>query len=158
LLPVAPNNVSFQVFSNLDLKTRCNNTWQGQFFSPTNPQSVNDIIGNSDFRMQVYNKTNFFEGGSFNAVPHHTINILCPQLGTFKSLGPQWERNILKKHVVQAGPQEISIDTYLNAEDFTNISKQTFKNLNFKLTDVYGNTLDLHGLNWSFTLIFQPIA
>ena len=150
-------NASFMVFTNADLRERCNNTWQGEYFSPSNPQSVNDIIGNSDFSMKIYNNTANFEGGQFNAVPHHTVYIVCPQLGTFRSLGPQGERDILKKHVVMANPLEISHDTTLNAEDFTNISKQSFKSLNFRLTDVYGNVLNLHGQNWSFTLILKPI-
>ena len=107
--------------------------------------------------MKVYDTSNIYEGGQFNAVPHHTIYIVCPQLGTFRSIGPQGERNILKKHVVMANPHEISIDTALNSEDFTNISKQSFKSLTFTLTDVYGNMLNMHGQSWSFTLIIKPI-
>ena len=148
----------FMVLSNADLKTDyIKESWRGQYFSPTNPQSINEVIGNTDFRLNVYGSTKIYEGGQFNAVPHHTIYIVCPQLGTFRSIGPQGERDILKKHVVVANPSEISVDISLNAEDFTNISKLSLKSLQFRLTDVYGNVLNMHGQNWSFTLIIRPI-
>ena len=152
------SNKQFMVLTNFDLKTDFITTsWKGGYYSQSNPQTINEVIGNTDFKLNVYTSTNIYEGGQFSAVPHHTIYIVCPQLGTFRSIGPQGERDIWKKHIVVANPSEISVDTLLNAEDFTNISKLTFKSLQFRLTDVYGNALNMHGQNWSFTLIIKPI-
>ena len=47
-------------------------------------------------------------------------------------------------------------DMNLNAEDHVDASRQNLKSLSFRLRDVYGNTINLHGQNLSFTLIFQP--
>jgi hypothetical protein len=158
IVATAISNKQFMVFSNADLQTNfLRETWKGTYYSRSNPQSINDVIGNTDFKLKVYDSVNIYEGGQFNAVPHHTVYIVCPQLGTYKSIGPQGERDILKKHVVMANPHEISFDTALNAEDFSNISKLSFKSLQFRLLDVYGNVLNMHGQNWSFTLIIKPI-
>jgi hypothetical protein len=148
---------SFMVFTNLDLRSRCNNTWQGEFYSSINPQSVNDMIGNADATMRKYTSSVIFEGGQFNGVPHHTLYIKSPQLGTFRTLGPQGERDILNKVIVTGNANAILYDTLLNAEDYVDVSRQTLRSLNFKLVDVYGNTVNLHGQKFSFSLIFKPI-
>jgi len=122
----------------------------------TSTQSVNDMMANSEGSMTIYNSSKIFEGGQFSSLPNQALYIVSPQLGNFRSMGPQGERDILKKHVVQADPLEVSIDTVLNAEDCTDISKRSFKSINFRLTDVYGNTVNLHGQNWSFTIIIMP--
>jgi hypothetical protein len=145
------------IHTNLDLRDSVNNTWNGVYYNRVNPQSINDMIGNSLNKMKIYSSTDIFEGGQFSAFPNQTLYIVSPQLGSFRSLGPLGERDILKKHVVVANPNEISIDTYLNAEDYTDISRQSFRNLTFRLTDAYGNTINLHGQNWSFTLVLKPI-
>ena len=151
------SNLSFMIFNNQDLRSRCNNTWQGEYYSAMNPQSLNDMIGNSDKNMQRYTAASMFEGGQFNVMPHHTIYITCPQLGNFKTLGPQGERDIIKKVTVTGNANEIMYDNYLNAEDFIDVSRQTLRSLNFKLVDVYGNVVNLHGQNFSFSLVFKPL-
>jgi len=124
-------------------------------YNRINPQSIHDMIGTSLTKMK--GNTDIFEWGHFSVFPHQTLYIVSPQLGSFRSLGPLGERDILKKHVVVADTGQISIDTYLNAEDYTDISRQSFRNLSFRLTDAYGNTVNLHGQNWSFTLVLRPI-
>ena len=113
------------------------------------------MIANSEGTMTIYNPSKIFEGGQFSSLPHSTVYIVCPQLGNLRSMGPQGERDILKKHVVQANALETFIDTLLNAED-CNISRRSFKSINFRLTDVYGDTVNLHGQHWSFTIIILP--
>ena len=77
-------------------------------------------------------------------------------MGNFRSIGPLGERDVLKKIVIQANPLEIMTDMNLNTEDHVDVSRHNLKSLSFRLTDVYGNTINLHGQNLSFTLIFQP--
>ena len=96
-LPVS-STLSFMVFTNADLKTRCNNTWAGEFYNPINPQSINDMIANANRNMQKYDAVSKFEGGQFSIVPHATLYIVSPQLGTFGNLGPQGERYLEKSH------------------------------------------------------------
>jgi len=143
------------VFTNSDLKNRCNDTWRGEYYNVLNTQSINDMIGNSDRSMQRYDVVRLFEGGQFSAVPHSTLYIVSPQLGTFGNIGPQGERDVLKKVIVSANANEILIDQWGNMDDYVNVSKLRLRSLNFRLTDVYGNVIDLHGQNWSFTLLFK---
>jgi hypothetical protein len=49
----AGNERSFSVFTNNDLKTRCNNTWTGEYYMITNTQSVNDMMANSEGSMTI---------------------------------------------------------------------------------------------------------
>jgi len=105
--------------------------------------------------MQRYDVVRLFEGGQFSAVPHSTLYIVSPQLGTFGNIGPQGERDVLKKVIVSANANEILIDQWGNMDDYVNVSKLSLRSLNFRLTDVYGNVIDLHGQNWSFTLLFK---
>jgi hypothetical protein len=150
----ADSQLQFMVFSEKDLDTKANVTWTGPYYTSANPQSINNIIGNSLFRMKTYDAANIFEGGSYNGVPHHTIYLVCPQLGNRSSVGPLGERDILKKVVITDDQLTIPTNLYLNPEDHGDVSRRTFKSLNFKLTDVYGNTVPLHGQNISFTLVF----
>jgi hypothetical protein len=155
-LPTA-SPVSFMIFTTKDLRTRCNNTWLGEYYAPSNPQSINDMLANSDRDMQMYNALNRFESGQFSVLPHTVLYIVCPQLGTFGNLGPQGERDILKKILVTAGPNELMFNQDINTDDYVDVSKLSIRSINFRLTDVYGNVINLHGQNWSFTLIFKPI-
>ena len=149
------SNRSFMVFTNQDLLNRCNGTWKGEFYIQSNPQSINQMIGNSDKHMQVYSASNIFEGGQFNILPHATLYIVSPELTTSSNIGPQGERDILKKVLVTAGPNSLMFDKDINTDDHVDVSKRSLRSIHFRLTDVYGNTLNLHGQHWSFTLLFR---
>jgi hypothetical protein len=151
----AGSPLSFMVFTNQDLRGRCNNTWKGDYYSTNNTQSVNDIISNSSASMQTYTSSKPFEGGQFNGIPNHTLFLTSPQLGTFRNLGPQGERDIIKKIIITANVNEVMTDQWLNVEDYIDVSRQTVRSLTFRLSDVYGNTINLHGSNFSFTLLFK---
>ena len=149
--------LSFMIFTNTDLRSRCNNTWLGEYYIPSNPQSINDMLANSERDMKRYDALNRFQSGRFRIVPHPVLYIVCPQLGTFGNLGPQGERDILKKILVTADQNELMFEQYINIDDYVDVSKLSVRNISFKLTDVYGNVIDLHGRDWSFTLLFKPI-
>jgi len=149
--------LSLMVFTNRDLRTRCNNTWLGEYFAPSNPQSINDMLANSDRDMQKYNALKGFENGQFSILPHTVLYIVCPQLGTFGNLGPQGERDILKKILVTADQNKLMFEQYINIDDYVDVSKLSVRNISFKFTDVYGNVADLNGRDWSFTLLFKPM-
>ena len=41
--------------------------------------------------------------------------------------------------------------------DYIDVSRQTLSRLEFNLTDVYGNNINLNGNHWSFSLIFARL-
>ena len=78
-------------------------------------------------------------------------------MGSLLNIGPRGERNILKKVIVTSGYGNIITDSLLNTDDFTDCSRQQLKTLDFRLTDVYGNPMNLHGSNISFSVVFNNI-
>jgi hypothetical protein len=131
------------------------NSWIGQPYSTGDPQSANNIISNRTF--VGYNKDKPFVSGFIDTLTHHTIYIKCAQLGTFQNIGPQGERDILKKVVVTVPFGQLITDNTLNTDDFTDCSRQNIRQLKFRVTDIKNNTLNLHGQHVSFSLVFKTL-
>jgi len=83
----------------------------------------------------------------------HNIYITSGQFGN-NCLGPRGEMNILKKVVVNSPFGGIITETWLNDQDYTDCSRHALRSLDFRLTDSFGNTLELNGGHVSFTLLF----
>ena len=130
-------------------------TWNGQPYSKEDIQSVNNIISNTS--LVGYTKDRPFVSGFIDTLTHHTIYIKCAQLGSFQNIGPQGERDILKKVVVTVPFGQLITDNTLNTDDFTDCSRQNIRQLNFRVTDIKNNTLNLHGQHVSFSLVFKNI-
>ena len=147
--------LTFKILTNDELYNNLNGTWTGASYDPRNPQTCNDVLRN-DAPMWC-GLGNSFKSGFVDTISHHTVYITSPQLGSFLNLGPRGERNILKKVLVNVGYGSIITDTLLNTDDFTDCSRQLLKILDFKLTDVYGNALNMHGGHISFSVVFKNI-
>lgn len=150
-------NGKFFIWSDADLgKPDFREQWTGGYYDPFVPQSINKLIKN--YVTQTNNNSNPFTSGFVDTMTHHNIYIKSPQLGAFQNIGPQGERDILKKVVVDVPFGQLITDNYsLNNEDFTDCSRLTLKTLNFRVTDVYNNTLKLNGHHVSFSLIFSLV-
>ena len=147
------SSVTWYLFTDEDLKTSVNNTWNGNYYSTDNPQSANGMlrnVGNSP----AYKTTFVFQSGFVDVLNHHSVYI-CSSLVANDSLGGRGETNILKKVLVNANYGEIILDDTPNEHYYTLLSKSTLKILEFSLRDVYGNIIDLHGSHISFTLLFD---
>jgi hypothetical protein len=94
---------------------------------------------------QANSKTNPFESGFIDTISHHTKYIKCAQLGTFQNIGPQGERDFLKKVLVNVQFGEVIADPWIQVEDITDCSRLAFRYLNLKITDVSNIALNLHG-------------
>jgi len=66
----------------------------------TNPQSCNSVLGNTH-TSNLTQESNEWTSGFVDLVGIHNVYITCSQFGN-NSLGPQGERNILKKVVTTA--------------------------------------------------------
>jgi hypothetical protein len=146
------------IFSDKDLLNRVNGTWNGDDYDAFRPYSCNAIIGfndNYDYT-KPYTSSNPWVSGVIDVMGIHNIYITCSQFGN-NSIGPKGEKNILKKVVVNTPFGGIITENWLNDQDYTDCSKQLIRSLDFRLTDSYGNTLELHGGHVSFTLIFVNV-
>ena len=115
----------------------------------------NNIIGfNGSYNFaKPYTQANPWVSGIVDVLGIHNIYITCSQFGN-NSLGPQGERNILKKVVTTAEFGGLIVYNWANEYDHVDCSKMLIKTLDFKLTDAYGNPLILHGAHCSFTIVF----
>ena len=64
-------------------------------------------------------------------------------------------QQLLKKIPVSANKGEYIFDQVMTSNDFGDCSNQTFRTINFELKDSQGNDINLHGDNWSFSIIFS---
>ena len=154
-ISIAGDRRKFYIFSDKDLLNRVNATWNGPDFDSFRPNTCNAVIGfNSSYDFsKPYTMTNPWISGVVDTLGIHNIYITSPQFGR-NSFGPKGERNILKKLVVNAPFGGLVTESWLNDQDYTDCSKHLLRTLEFRITDSYGNTLELNGGHVSFTLIF----
>jgi hypothetical protein len=145
----------FNIFTDKDLQNI--DSWTGPYYDKTNLRSVNDILKKDDFIYKTYSPLIPFVSGFIDVYTHHNIYITSSQLGTFQNIGPRGERNILKKVVVDAAYGEIITDNNYNPDDCLDCSKHALRMLDFQITDVHGNILNLHGGHISFSILFKII-
>ena len=85
----------------------------------------------------------------------HELYLRSSTLGNFHTLGPDGSVNILKKIPVKANFGEvISTPDDFNEADMINVSNKCISPIDFQITDVYNNVVDLHNLPISFTMAF----
>ena len=85
----------------------------------------------------------------------HNIYISSPNLGTFTTIGVRGETDILKKIPVNSDYGYMIVDEVQHQADYLDCSKQTLKTIDFRLKDVHGNDVPMHGAHVSFSIIFQ---
>jgi len=61
----------------------------------------------------------------------------------------------LKKVPVDVDFNFMIFNNQITGLDYINVSKQTLKTINFKIQTVDGKTINLHGANVSFSIIFD---
>ena len=78
--------------------------------------------------------------------------ISSANLSSFKTLGPRGESNVIKKHLVTTEYGFTIFDNIIVSNDWIDVSKLLLNTLEFRLSDVYGKTIDLRGAPISFSL------
>ena len=114
-------------------------------------RSANEVIGNYITRSPVTS----FETGIVDLRRYHNIYISSPNLSSFSTLGPRGEGSIIKKIPVTTEYGFTIIDNVVAPHDWIDVSKLLLKTLEFRLSDAFGNTIDLRGSPISFSLIFM---
>jgi len=98
-----------------------------------------------------------FVSGYINVFPIRNIYIVASGIGNFNTMSLSGERAIVKKVPVTAGYGEMIFNDAVVGMDYLDCSRQTLSRLGFRLTNLYGETIDLHGHHWSFSLVFSKI-
>jgi hypothetical protein len=116
-----------------------------------NAESINEILRNT-----VPKPTSTkFETEFLDLINTHNIYIHSPSLGfNYNTIGCKGENSIIKKVPVSSGFGYQILDTVVAPHDKIDVSRQNIKTLHFSLKNVFGNTINLHGSNVSWSLIF----
>jgi len=117
------------------------------------PQSLNMILGNSIRDSPLYGPNKPFVSG-FLQLTHNDIYITSPNLGTYTTLGPRGETNILRKVPVTSTYGYLIVDQATSNHAYLDCSEQTLNTLEFEIRDVNGQIVNLHGHHISFSLVF----
>ena len=155
-----------------DLSTGMHNTWNLNVsgantnysvfhnYDRNNPMSCNEILGNTNGASPAYALPGFgpmgasvYTSGFLHLTPHN-IYLSSPNLGTYTTLGPRGESNILKKIPVTSSYGYLIVDQSTSTHDFLDCSDQSLCTFEFNIKDVKGNIINLHGSNISFSIVF----
>lgn len=128
------------------------NDWSGPAYNPNDLMSANEILGN--FTTQ-YTTSQTFQSGIVDLRRISNVYISSANLSSFNTLGPRGECNIIKKVPVTTQYGFTIIDNIVVSHDWIDVSKQLLKTLEFRLSDAYGQTIDLRGMPISFSLVFM---
>ena len=97
---------------------------------------------------------NNYETGFLDLLNVHSLYLRSSNLGSFQTIGARGESDIIKKIPVSSGYGYLIIDTVVSNHDKIDVSRQTLKTLEFRLTNVKGEVVDLHGAHVSWSLVF----
>ena len=129
-----------------------------QWVDVNNLQSINGVLRNSDNEFVPVNlQSNFYsayESGFLDLLNIHNIYMHCPNLGHFNSIGVRGENSIIKQIPVSSSFGYLILDSVVSPHDKMDVSRQTVGTIHVTLKDVYGNVINLHGANCSFSLVF----
>jgi hypothetical protein len=118
--------------------------------------SINSVLRNySDI---MYSKTNPFFCDYIDLFPIRNLYLHSSNLGNHNTISISGECNIIKQITVNASYNQLLVDNQVLGSDYLDCGGQNINLLNFRLCDVYGQTIDLNGNHWSFNIIFSKVA
>ena len=122
----------------------------------TRKRSINTLLKNFT-QFQTYSVTTTFVSGNIGLHPLRNVYLSCTGLGNFSTTSLTGDRNIIKKIPINGQPGAIIYDSEQTGVDHLDCSRQTLSRISFQLKDNYGTIINLHGIHWSFSLVFSRI-
>ena len=90
------------------------------------------------------------------SVQRHHVMYIHSDLGIpGASYGPRGETDIIRRVIIEAPPNALAIDRHSTAHDYVEVAPQPLRSIKFSLRGSDGKIVDLHGHEWSFSLIFH---
>ena len=145
-------NLDINFFTDNELKG--NFAWSGTAYNVNNLASANELLSNEQLPSPVGNTASPAEY-YLMLTPIRNIYMRSPNLSSFNTIGCNGESNIIKKIAVNV-PQGEMITSYITSStDHLDCSKATWKTMEVISQDVNGNEVNLHNLNWSFSVLLD---
>jgi hypothetical protein len=144
----------FLILTPDDISTSLRGFWLGETIDTSNPQDMNEILGNLEGNSPMYYTQSPYVSNALNLQTIRNMYIHS-SLGNYNTLGPRGETTIIKKVPVSADKGDMIFDQVLTGNDFGDCSKQKLRTIGFELKDSRGNYINLHGSNLSFSIVFS---
>ncbi len=119
-------------------------------------RSINGLLKNYIDNM-VWTKGQPFVSGFVDMSPVRIAYLTCSGLGNFNTLSLFGDRSIIKKIFMNGNPGDVIYDQSRTGMDYLDCSHQTLVRISLQLRDNYGRTLNVHGIHWSFSLVFSRV-
>ena len=149
ILNITDNGYSFKLPTDKELQE--SSIWNGNILE--DPISVNNLTGNYEAKVAT---NNTWTSGLLNFNPFNALYIVCTELSDFPYSAPDgYSNSIIKKTNMMFNVGGITVSTSPPlVNDWIDVSNRSLKRLRFRITDSRGKTVNLHGQNVSFTLLF----
>ncbi len=123
------------------------------------PKSINEILRLHDLDASYFNVNNPYESSVIDLSGNNSpLYIASPDICRFNSSqGPRGEHTILRRIGATEAFGELIRDNLTTDLDYFIVASDTLKTLRFQLLDGQGNVMPMHGAEWSFSIIFQPL-
>ena len=144
----------FRILTPDDLKQSNIHDRYSNSYDINNPKDFNEIIGNLEGYSVFHQFPTAYETKTLNLQTIRNL-YLHSSMGNYNSLTVSGESSIIKKIPVNANKNGYIFDNIMTGNDFGDCSNQTLRTINFDLKDSRGNHINLHGNNWSFSIIFS---
>ena len=132
-----------------------NFAWNGDAYDKNDLKSANNIISNTQNSSIAHDNTHPFNN-HLNLQPIRNLYLHSPNLGSFQTLGARGEQTIIKKIPVSSNQGEMIFSDYNpGSADMLDCSKQTLRQIDFRLTNVDGIEVPLNGNHCSFSVVFN---
>ena len=150
VIEIAAGN-SFQIFTDDELRSNSMN-WKGDYYDKFNIKSANHTLANFG-SSRPHSAGNPFISERIHIQNLEYVLLSCFGLGYSSYSSREGERHIIKK--IPLPPYgEHALINFFDINDSMPVHRISLSKLKFMVTDPYGNTIDLHGSNLSFSLIF----
>ena len=106
------------------------------------------------FRVVANNHPRTYTTNFIDLTPVKNIYLHCNEISNYNQLTVAGNSSIVKKVPVNVPYLGIINDNELSAEDYIDVSGKMLRRLNIRLSDHRNNTINLNGVDISFTLTF----
>ena len=132
-----------------------NFAWSGDAYDKNDLKSANNIISNTQNSSIAHDITHPLNN-HLNLQPIRNLYLHSPNLGSFQTLGARGEQTIIKKIPVSSNQGEMIFSDYNpGSADMLDCSKQTLRQIEFRLTNIDGIIVPLNNNHCSFSVVFN---
>lgn len=117
--------------------------------------TINPILRNFKSQTQ-YTKTSPFVVDYLDLFPIRNLYIHS-NMGNNKTIHVNGQCSIIKQIPINASYNSLVVDHTLLGSDYIECGGQSFSLLNFRLTNVFNEEIDLNDNHWSFNLLFAKV-